>query len=81
MKIVMLGPVYPYKSGIAQYTGAMCAALGKEHEVKALSFSLLLMHTPIFSQPRETVLSFPKTNLFRLHFRQLQQRLAWTVQQ
>ena len=26
MKIVMLGPVYPYKSGIAQYTGAMCTA-------------------------------------------------------
>ena len=40
MKIVMLGPVYPYKSGIAQYTGAMCAALRKEHEVKAVSFSL-----------------------------------------
>ena len=40
MKIVMLGPVYPYKSGIAQYTGAMCAALSKEHEVKAMSFSL-----------------------------------------
>ena len=40
MKIVMLGPVYPYKSGIAQYTGAMCAALAKEHEVKAVSFSL-----------------------------------------
>jgi hypothetical protein len=29
MKIVMLGPVYPYKSGIAQYTGAMCTALSK----------------------------------------------------
>lgn len=39
MKIVMLGPIYPYKSGIAQYTGAMCAALRKEHEVKAVSFS------------------------------------------
>lgn len=40
MKIVMLGPVYPYKGGIAQYTGAMCAALAKRHEVKAFSFSL-----------------------------------------
>ena len=40
MKIVMLGPIYPYKSGIAQYTGAMCAALAKEHEVKAVSFSM-----------------------------------------
>ena len=40
MKIVMLGPVYPYKGGIAQYTGAMCKALAKEHEVKAVSFSM-----------------------------------------
>ena len=40
MKIVMLGPVYPYKGGIAQYTGAMCTALSKEHAVKAFSFSL-----------------------------------------
>ena len=40
MKIVMLGPVWPYKGGIAQYTGAMCAALAKEHEVKAVSFSM-----------------------------------------
>jgi len=50
MKIVMLGPVYPYKSGIAQYTGAMCAALSREHEVRAVSFSmqypkLLFRHT------------------------------------
>lgn len=50
MKIVMLGPVYPYKSGIAQYTGAMCTALAKEHEVKAVSFSfqypkMLFRHT------------------------------------
>ena len=50
MKIVMLGPVYPYKSGIAQYTGAMCTALRKEHEVRAVSFSmqypkLLFRHT------------------------------------
>ena len=40
MKIVMLGPIYPYKGGIAQYTGAMCAALSKTHEVKAVSFSM-----------------------------------------
>ena len=40
MKIIMLGPIYPYKSGIAQYTGAMCAALSGENEVKAVSFSM-----------------------------------------
>lgn len=40
MNIVMLGPVWPFKGGIAQYTGAMCAALVKEHTVQAVSFSM-----------------------------------------
>ena len=40
MKIAVLGPLYPYKGGIAQYTGAMCTALRKEHDVRAVSFSL-----------------------------------------
>ena len=40
MKIAVLGPLYPYKGGIAQYTGAMCTALQKEHDVRAVSFSL-----------------------------------------
>ncbi|MFR2620109.1 MAG: hypothetical protein ACLTBD_05760 [Clostridia bacterium] len=29
-KIVMIGPVYPYKGGIAHYTGLMCKALRKK---------------------------------------------------
>ena len=40
MKIVMLGPVYPFKGGISQYSGAMCRALAEEHEVRAVSYSM-----------------------------------------
>ena len=32
-KIVMIGPVYPYKGGIAHYTGLMCKALRKKYDV------------------------------------------------
>lgn len=38
MKIVMVGPVYPYKGGISHYTGLMCKNLRKEHEVVMLSY-------------------------------------------
>ena len=41
MRIAMVGPVYPFKGGIAQYTGAMSNNLLKENEVKAFSFSML----------------------------------------
>ena len=41
MRIAMIGPVYPYKGGIAQYTGAMSTNLSKEHEVRIYSFSKL----------------------------------------
>lgn len=61
MKIVMLGPVYPYKGGIAQYTGAMCGALAGEHEVKAVSFSMqypkLLVRRPQKNE-QDTALRF-----------------------
>jgi len=40
MKIIMLGPIYPFKGGIAQYSGAMCNALAGEHEVRAVSYSM-----------------------------------------
>lgn len=40
MKIVMVGPVYPYRGGIAQYTGLMSQNLAKEHEVVNVSFKL-----------------------------------------
>ena len=40
MKIAMIGPVYPFKGGIAQYTGALCKNLQKRHEVTVFSFSM-----------------------------------------
>lgn len=36
-KIVMIGPVYPYKGGIAHYTGLMCKALRKKYDVTMVS--------------------------------------------
>lgn len=40
MKIVMIGPVYPYKGGIAHYTSLMIKNLAKEHDVVSVSFKL-----------------------------------------
>jgi glycosyltransferase involved in cell wall biosynthesis len=40
MKIIMLGPVYPYKGGISHYTALMSRALMKSHEVINVSYSL-----------------------------------------
>jgi glycosyltransferase involved in cell wall biosynthesis len=40
MKIILLGPVYPYKGGIAHYTSLMVRALSVRHEVAVLSYSL-----------------------------------------
>ena len=40
MRIAMVGPVYPFKGGIAQYTGAMSINLHKDNEVKVFSFSM-----------------------------------------
>lgn len=40
MKIIMVGPVYPFKSGISYYTGLMCKGLSKNHEVKVLSYKM-----------------------------------------
>lgn len=40
MKIVMVGPVYPYKGGIAHYMGMMCKTFAKKHEVIALSYKM-----------------------------------------
>lgn len=39
-KIVLIGPVYPYKGGIAHYTGLMCKALAKENDIYMMSYSL-----------------------------------------
>jgi len=40
MKIVALGPFYPYKGGIAQFTVQMSKALSRKHEVINVSYSM-----------------------------------------
>jgi glycosyltransferase involved in cell wall biosynthesis len=39
-KIVMIGPVYPYKGGIAHYTGAMVKNLKKDFDVETVSYKM-----------------------------------------
>lgn len=38
--IVVIGPVYPYKGGIAHYTGLLCKNLSKKYRVQAVSYKL-----------------------------------------
>lgn len=40
MKIIMIGPVYPYKGGISHYTGMMCKALRKKHPTHMISYQM-----------------------------------------
>ena len=40
MKLVLIGPVYPYKGGISHYTGLMYRALSKTHEVHMISYKM-----------------------------------------
>lgn len=39
-KIVMIGPVYPYRGGIAHYTAALYKELKKKYEVSLISYKL-----------------------------------------
>lgn len=40
MKIVLIGPVYPYKGGIAHYTSLLSRALRKKHDVCMVSYKM-----------------------------------------
>ena len=40
MNIVVIGPVYPYKGGIAHYTSLLYKALTKEHNVTLISYKM-----------------------------------------
>ena len=40
MNIVLIGPVYPYKGGIAHYTSLLYQALSKKHEVTLISYKM-----------------------------------------
>lgn len=39
-KIIMVGPVYPYRGGISHYTGLMYRALSKKYDVDIVSFKM-----------------------------------------
>lgn len=39
-KIVLIGPVYPYKGGIAHYTSLMYQALTKKFDVEMISYKM-----------------------------------------
>lgn len=47
-KIILIGPVYPYKGGISHYTGLMYRELAKRHDVEMISYKMqypkLLFH-------------------------------------
>jgi glycosyltransferase involved in cell wall biosynthesis len=40
LKIAIIGPVFPFKGGIAHYTGLLAKELAKSHTVEVFSFSL-----------------------------------------
>lgn len=39
-KVILVGPVYPYKSGISHYTGLMCKELAKRYDVEMISYKM-----------------------------------------
>ena len=39
-KIVLIGPVYPFKGGISHYTGLLCRALRERYDVSMISYSM-----------------------------------------
>lgn len=49
-KVVLIGPVYPYKGGIAHYTGLLYRTLSEKYEVEMISYK---MQYPKFLFKRE----------------------------
>ncbi len=41
MKVILIGPTYPYKGGIAQYTSQLFRALKKYHDVYLISYKMM----------------------------------------
>ena len=39
-RVVLIGPVYPYKGGISHYTSLMCRALSGNYQVEMVSYRL-----------------------------------------
>lgn len=59
MKIVMIGPVYPYRGGIAHYTSLMVRELSKNHDVITVSYKL---QYPKILYPRSTQKDYENTS-------------------
>ena len=55
----MIGPVYPYKGGIAHYTSLMTQALSKDNDVTLISFS---MQYPKILYPRVSQKDYDNTS-------------------
>ena len=51
MKVVLIGPTYPFRGGISHYTTLLCQALREHHEVKFVSF---IRQYPAFLFPGKT---------------------------
>ena len=53
MRFAILSPIYPYRGGIAQFSGMLYTELVKEgHEVKAFNFKLISRQDPICGRGR-----------------------------
>ncbi|MBQ4482905.1 MAG: glycosyltransferase [Lachnospiraceae bacterium] len=39
-KVVLIGPVYPFKGGISHYTGLLCRVLSERYDVSMISYSM-----------------------------------------
>ena len=59
MNIVMIGPVYPYRGGIAHYTSLMTRELSKKHNVTMISYKL---QYPKILYPRSTQKDYENTS-------------------
>lgn len=51
LKIVSVGPTYPFRGGISHYNTLLCQALAKKHDVTCISFTRLF---PEFIYPGES---------------------------
>lgn len=51
MKIAILSPFYPFRGGIAQFSGRLYSELSKKHQIKAFNFTVLY---PSFLFPGKT---------------------------
>lgn len=41
MKVVLIGPIWPFRGGIAQFSGVLCKNFEKKHDLQMISFSTL----------------------------------------